>query len=39
MGPQDSQSVGFFGRLAALADNELPLDVLQVSFDGSCWDE
>ena len=34
IGPENTQSVGFFNRITALSDVELPVDVLQVSFDG-----
>ena len=35
-GRKDAQSLGFFNRLTTLADVKLPVDVLQVSFDGGC---
>jgi hypothetical protein len=31
---EDTQCLGFFDRLTAFADPELPVDVLQVRFDG-----
>ena len=36
MGREDTQGFSFLDRLAALADVELPVKVLQVSFDGCC---